>query len=251
MSTLYIDIGNSRIKWALARGTRMGRLRAMSLSQFSRFARALRSTRGVQAVHAVCVAGRPMEQRLRAALRLAGLPAPRFARSSRRAAGVTNAYRDPWRLGADRWVGMIGAWHLAGARRAVCAISAGTALTLDVVDAGGRHRGGLIAPGPEMMVGALLGRTRGIAARAAGARRSKATPLAPPLAGDTRSAITTGSLLAAAGLVERCLAELRARSKLTPAVYLTGGAAPALARLLSRRHRHCPDLVLRGLAVMA
>lgn len=251
MSILYIDIGNSRIKWALARGARLGRQRALPLAQFARFVRALRSTRNVQSVHAVCVAGLSVERRLRAALRLAGLPAPRFARSSRRAAGVINAYRDPWRLGADRWVGMIGAWHLAGARRAVCAISAGTALTLDVVDAAGRHRGGLIAPGPEMMVGALLGRTRGIAARAAGALRSKATPLAPPLAGDTRSAITMGSLLAAAGLVERCLDELRSRSRISPAIYLTGGAAPELARLLSRRYQLCPDLVLRGLAVMA
>ena len=61
----------------------------------------------------------------------------------------------------------VSAWHLAGCFRAICAVSVGTALTIDVVDCDGLHRGGLIAPGPTLMLQSLLRDTAGIAPRAA------------------------------------------------------------------------------------
>src|SRR6187399_106823 len=62
---------------------------------------------------------------------------------------------DPQLLRVDRWVGAVAAWNLAGCYRAVCAISIGTALTIDVVDHDGVHRGGLIAPSPTLMLQSL------------------------------------------------------------------------------------------------
>ena len=252
MSLLLIDIGNSRIKWTHMRASQPGPLQAVPLAQFARFERALQSMRGITGVHAVCVAGGAAEARLRAAVRRCGLPRVQFARSTATAAGVTNAYREPWRLGADRWVSAIGAWHLAGALRPVCVVSAGTALTIDVVDARGRHRGGLIVPGSGLMVRTLLERTHGIAVRAANARRTRsATPALPPLASDTRSAILDGSLLACAALVDRTVRDLRRGLTPRPLVFLTGGGAAALAPQLQTPHRSCPPLVLLGLAVLA
>lgn len=258
MNRLLVDIGNSRIKWSLARGSRLGPMRAVELGQFSRFERWLAAARGIGSAHAVCVAGAEAEAQLQAALTQRGLSPAHFARSSAHAAGVTNGYADPWQLGADRWVAALGAWHEAGRKRAVCSISAGTALTLDVVDARGWHRGGVIAPGPDLMVQTLLGQTHGIAVRAARASRTSArakarrpTPSLPPLAANTRDAVWQGSLIAGAALVDRCVGDAARRLHARPRVFLTGGGAELIASQLQCRFERLPDLVLRGLLVLA
>jgi type III pantothenate kinase len=248
MTHLLVDIGNSRIKWCLARGTVLGPQRVMPLggTGSAGFARLARAARGATAVTAVCVAGPTRERALARALRAAALPAPRFIRSSVAAAGLRNGYRESWRLGADRWVAAIGAWHDAGQRRAVCVIDIGTATTVDVVDAYGRHLGGLITPGPELMQRALLTGTRGIARRARGGARAAVAALAR----DTATAIRLGALHATAALIERSAAAARHAHGPRTLIYLTGGGAEAVLPLLGLRVRACPDLVLRGLAVL-
>src|SRR5690606_23289335 len=80
--------------------------------------------------------------------------------------GVRCAYRDPSRLGVDRWVTVIAAHRAAAARkdgpRPACVINAGTALTFDAVDVRGRHLGGLILPGPRLAAEALASGTERI-----------------------------------------------------------------------------------------
>jgi len=248
MNTLLIDIGNTRIKWALLRGSVQGRQTALPVDNWQGFERAMRGLGRVDCVLVVSVAGAVADRELRAVLKRVALPVPRFVRSSTKLAGVRNGYKDAWRLGADRWMAAIGAWHLAG-RRAVCAVSIGTALTIDVVDARGQHRGGLIAPGPALMVLSLLRDTHGIAPRAA--RRSRGTGTIRPLADNTRDAIELGSLTAAAGLIDRTLSAVRTALGNRPLLLLTGGGAAPVAPLLATRCRSIDDLVLRGLAVVA
>lgn len=253
MNTLLIDIGNSRVKWALLRGQSLGRqqvlpLRGSGATQFRQLIAAALATgpsRAPRAVVAVNVAGEARARALTAAARRAGLPPPLLVTSRRRAAGVRNGYRDAWRLGADRWVAAIAAWHLAGRRRPVCVISAGTALTIDVVDAAGRHRGGLIVPGPQLMVRSLLRDTHGIAARARTARVARSGRFAT----GTRQAIESGAAQACAALIERAAGNARSEYGTRTQIFLTGGAAPALRPLLTLRHVHEPALVLQGLAV--
>jgi type III pantothenate kinase len=248
MTHLLIDVGNSRIKWCVARGARLGRQQVLPLTGTggAAFARIARAARSATAVTAVCVAGDARERALARALRTAGLPPVRFIRSSAAAAGLRNGYREAWRLGADRWAAAIGAWHDAGQRRAVCVIDIGTATTVDVVDTWGRHQGGLITPGPELMQRALLTGTRGIARRSrGGARTTSAT-----LARDTATAIRFGAQQATAALIERAAADARRAHGPRTVIYLTGGGAPAVLPLLRLRVQSCPDLVLRGLAVL-
>lgn len=63
--------------------------------------------------------------------------------------GVRNAYARPAALGVDRWLALIGAWRNRALPTLV--VSSGTALTVDALDGGGQHRGGLIVPGVQMM----------------------------------------------------------------------------------------------------
>lgn len=246
--TLLIDIGNSRLKWSIARNGKLGRLQALDLPKrgLLDLSSLLAVTRGVTQVLVASVAGSARDRALSRQLRTAGLPAPRFIASTPLAAGVRNGYHEPWRLGVDRWVAAIGAWHEAG-QRAVCVVDIGTATTLDVVDAQGRHQGGLIVPGPALMTDSLLAGTQGIAPRAAGGRRAAASGLGR----DTGSALRLGARLATAALVERVARDARRQHGRRCVVMLTGGAAPDILPLLDVELRHCPDLVLRGLAVLA
>lgn len=257
MNTLLFDAGNSRFKWALVRDRRLGAQRAVKHADFGVFGRWLARAPAIDQVIGVNVAGAALERGLRAALRAAGQPRPRFITSSALAGGVRNAYSQPALLGADRWAAAVAAWHRAGCYRTVCAVSVGTALTLDLVDQDGHHRGGLIAPGPTLMLESLLGRTADIAARAAGGSRSGArrrpgtSALVPPLAGSTQAAIHEGCLAAAAGFIDRTINQLARQLHGRPVVFVTGGAsAPVIERLRSACIR-CDDLVLRGVAAIA
>jgi type III pantothenate kinase len=256
MNTLLFDAGNSRFKWALVRNGRLGAQRAAPLADFDEFTASLARAPVLERVVGVNVAGPPLERALRAALRKAGQPRPTFITSSAEAAGVRNAYARPASLGADRWAAAIAAWHRAGCYRTVCAASIGTAITLDLVDQDGHHRGVLIAPGPALMLDALLGRTADIAARAApgssgGRRKSGARPLVPPLTGATRSAIEEGCLAAAAGFIDRTINQLTRRLNGRPVLFVTGGASAAVIARMRSACKPSDDLVLRGVATIA
>jgi type III pantothenate kinase len=72
-----------------------------------------------------------------------------------------------------------------------------------------------------------------------------------PFADNTRDAIERGCRLAVAALVDRSVGEITRRTGTEPRVLLTGGAAPAVAHLLETAADTVPDLVLRGLAMVA
>ena len=83
-----------------------------------------------------------------------------FARSTASACGVTNSYRQPRRLGVDRWVAMIGAW--SEFESSCLVVDAGTAVTIDAIDDTGQHLGGQILPGVALMARALASNTSDI-----------------------------------------------------------------------------------------
>jgi type III pantothenate kinase len=247
MSVLLVDIGNTRIKWARFTNGRMGRQQAAAHADWrsADFARrVIGSARGIDRIVAVSVAGTRVDDAFGAAGQSVGLGV-HFVTSQRQLAGVTTKYVDPWRLGTDRLVAVIGAHHLAKGR-AACVIDVGTTLTIDLVDSRGVHRGGAILPAPQLMVDSLLRNTSGILKRARGAS------VAPTLfARGTRDAIEQGTRYAAAAVIDRAVAEAKHLLRKTPLVLLTGGAASSLRAVLQSRHIHVPDLVLRGLAVIA
>ena len=155
---------------------------------------------------------------------------------------MRTAYRDPAQLGVDRWLAALAAF--AAERSAVCVIDAGTALTVDIVDDSGLHLGGLIAPGPELMRESLV---RGTAQLASGCIEQ-----VNAFADNTADAISLGCGDATRGVLRGVAERLESRA---PGEryrwYLTGGAAPLVAALLERQWIQVPDLVLRGLAVVA
>ena len=247
-ATLLVDIGNTRVKWARFVDGKLARQRAVAHAGWGRedFARhVFGHARGLERIVVVSVAGSRIDKAFAAAARKRAGIAPEFFASKRRVADVTTLYQEPWRLGADRLVGAIGGHRLAK-RRAVCIIGVGTALTLDLVDARGRHLGGAIVPAPSLMKDSLLTQTSGIRRRAQGGAAAGSF-----FARSTRAAIEQGSRYAAAAVIDRAVAEARRLLGRAPLVLLTGGGAPALRPLIRSAHTLVPDLVLQGLAVLA
>lgn len=246
MRVLLVDIGNSRIKWSVLRGEKLGRQKALEHAgltardlQRQVFARPGGFTR----VIAASVAGARLNRMLAATCRRETGLACEFIASARNAAGLTTRYKEPWRLGVDRFMAAIAAYHMARARGA-CVIDLGTAMTMYLVDGLGVHQGGAIVPGPELMVSAVLKNTAGIARRAGGAPVTKGL-----FAQDTRAAISQGARYATAAIIDRAVAEAYKVLQRAPLVLITGGAAVQIEPLLQCSYVSVPDLVLRGVAL--
>ena len=247
MRVLLVDIGNTRIKWARFDGERLGTRRAAVHSAWhsADYARRLfGSARLLECMLVASVAGSRVDRMLAAAARRAGVPA-RFVTVPRRAAGVTVGYLEPWRLGVDRFVAAVGAHHLFKGV-ATCVVGVGTAMTIDLITAAGRHRGGVIIPAPGLMVDTLLNNTHGIRRRARGGASG-----AGLFGRSTRAAIVQGSRYAAAATIDRAVEEASTLLGRRPLVVLTGGEAPAVRPLVRSPCVGVPDLVLRGLAVLS
>jgi type III pantothenate kinase len=129
-------------------------------------------------------------------------------------------------------------------------VNVGTALTIDLVDGQGLHRGGAIAPGPDTMIASLLNGTNGIRRRARGGK-AVGSGARRVFANNTAQGLAAGANFAAAALIDRAAAEARARLGRAPLLLLTGGGADALRTYIKSPLRGVPDLVLRGLAVLA
>jgi type III pantothenate kinase len=244
---LLVDIGNSRIKWAWLTGSRLGKAQAAEYSgwrprDFMR--RVIGSRLDIDRILVASVATDDVAGDLTDGARLAGAPEPERVTTRRRACGVTIAYVDPWRLGVDRMLAMIAA-HRRFPGRPVCAVAVGTAMTLDLVAADGRHRGGAIIPAPPLMIESLFDGTSGIRRRAQGGAAGRGRAL---FGRSTRAAVEQGARFAAAAAVDRAVGEARALVGRKPQLVLTGGGASGIRTLLRSPSLLVPDLVLEGLA---
>jgi type III pantothenate kinase len=233
---LLIDIGNTRSKWALRDAG--GWLSEGSVAHGGEPERALPPPAAVGSVWIAQVFGPEYESRLSLAVAARfGVP-PRILRTPPRQLGLINAYAEPGRLGIDRWLMMLALWREG--RAPFCVVGAGTALTLDGVDASGRHLGGFIAAGVATHREAVLGATRFTT-------REFADELDAGLGRDTESCVRQGAVLASLGAIERG----RAACGSPAHCYLAGGDAERLQALLGGDWTLRPRLVLEGLDAAA
>jgi len=245
---LLFDVGNTRLKWAYytrGRISKSGSVTHEQLRDKGYAALTSRMPRNVTHAAASNVAGPGLATKLSSVIGLHASIDIRFAHCQKHAFGVTTSYRQPRRLGVDRWVAMIGAWNEF--RSALCVVDAGTALTIDVLDRAGLHLGGQIIPGIDMMGDTLRSRTSDIAPAS---RRSKNPGEGLDIFGkSTDDAIAYGSLSAACGAIERAEKRLRSAA-MRPKIVLTGGDASRILKQLNSNVIHRPNLVLQGLATM-
>ncbi len=232
MTTWLFDLGNTRLKFAAlqADGT-PGDTIAIAHDDGGPWLQAMPDGE-VACISSVATPARRVA--LVDALRAAGFSRLHGVHTQLQLAGLRIAYANPRHLGVDRFLALLAARD-AGP---VLLVGVGTAMTCDLLDAEGRHRGGRIAPSPRLMRQALHARA----------------PVLPEHGGeytdfadDTAHALASGCEGAALALIATSLDAGERLLGVRPALWLHGGGAEALRTRLPA-HAWTPDLVLRGLA---
>jgi type III pantothenate kinase len=254
MRFLALDVGNTRLKWALYDQARAG---ARALAQGATFLENIEKLAdgewaalpGPTHVLGCTVAGDAVKRRVQEQLELWDV-SPQWVVSSAAEAGVTNGYDHPARLGSDRWVAMIGARQrllAQGQAQSPClVVMVGTAVTVEALDANGRFLGGLILPGHGIMLRALESGTAGLHVPT-GEVRDFPT--------NTSDALTSGGTFAIAGAVQRMADNLRRHCGLPadrwPVCFMTGGAAWKMAPSMATPFELVDSLIFDGLLEVA
>ena len=249
MSFLAVDIGNTRLKWALyADDARPGaspeRQGAVFIENCGRLAdddwQHLAAPRAMLGSN---VASDAVRRRVEEQMDRWDV-APRWVVPSTQAGGVTNGYDHPTRLGADRWVAVIGARAHARQRGfggPVLVVMVGTAVTVEALSSDGHYLGGLILPGHGIMLRALESGTAGLRVPT-GEVRDFPT--------NTSDALTSGGTYAITGAIERLYRHLQAREGRAPLVLMTGGAGWKVSPALDVPHELIEGLIFDGLLAL-
>jgi type III pantothenate kinase len=235
---LLIDMGNTRLKWAIGKGVDLSPgcpLANTGISQ-NTLRQLWQATAPPDQIAISCVSSSQLFDLVCSVINELWPGVSIFqAKSVITAFGVINAYQQPEKLGVDRWLGLIASYHRH--QKGFCLVGCGTAITLDVVDDSGKHLGGQICPGLRLMKESLAKGTENLGLN------ETIYPLG--LATNTDSAIHSGTLSAACGLIERMFAKQQNALQFV----LTGGDAEIIAQHLSIPVILDLNLTLRGLAL--
>jgi type III pantothenate kinase len=249
MAFLALDIGNTRLKWAqyaaphpgaqlLAEGTEF-------LENIDKLAEGAWSGLSTPTHMLGCVvAGDAVKRRVEDQMEMWDVT-PQWVVSSESEAGLHNGYDYPSRLGADRWVAMIGAYRRMlrqGAPRPMVVVMVGTAVTIEAIDTHGKFLGGHILPGHGIMLRALESGTAGLHVPTGEVRQFPT---------NTSDALTSGGTYAIVGAVQRMMENVRTHCGAEPQCVMTGGAAWKMAPSMSAPFELVDNLIFEGLLEMA
>jgi type III pantothenate kinase len=249
MGFLAIDVGNTRLKWALYDAPKPG---AQVLAQGAEFLDnidtlaegAWAKLRAPKRMLGCVVASDAIKHRVQDQMELWDVN-PQWVISSAQEAGLTNGYDHPARLGPDRWIAMIGAWHRmlrAGPARPIVVAMVGTAVTVEAIDATGKFLGGYILPGHGIMLRALESGTAGLHVPTGEVR---------PFPTNNSDALTSGGTYAIAGAVECMVQHVRSHCGGEPLCIMTGGAGWKMAPSMNLPVELVDNLIFDGLLEMA
>ena len=243
-----IDCGNTRIKWArFDGGRRDGEGHAPlhgAADPYAALAAAIPARPG--RVLVANVAGSQAAAEIAAAVESAAGLRAEFVSVSAEAGGIVCGYKAPETLGVDRWLAMIATRRSVDGPFAV--VCAGTALTFDAVDAGGKHLGGFIVPGDRLMIESLVRHAEQIPDIEPDADPGRDTGV---LGLSTLEAVSRGTRLALAGAVSAAVASVADSLARPVPVVVTGGDGAMLVKWLACDSLFRSDLVLDGLAALA
>ena len=156
---------------------------------------------------------------------------PQYALVTRKKAGVSNGYKVLSQMGVDRWLAVLAAFQVIKGPCVV--VDCGTACTVDVIAAGGQHRGGYIVPGLRMMSDVLFRAAEGVTSSTISS--STMPYVIPPTFGQsTTTAVSAGLPAMIIGLIEYTLSDNLLSDNEIP-LLLTGGDGKKFQQVLTNR----------------
>ncbi|MGC8865076.1 MAG: type III pantothenate kinase [Bacteroidales bacterium] len=234
--SLCIDIGNTNVKTAVFRGTQMDELLIMPTRTFNDASKLLRKVKANK-IHGAILSNVSQQKtelvnQLKAAIPLVielnfQTPLP-----------IEIKYESPSTLGTDRIAAASAAWHKAGCRPSL-AITCGTCIIYDYIDAKGNYLGGAISPGLRQRLKVLHEQS---------ARLPWVEPQdAPAFPGkNTQQSILAGVMRGIIHEIDGFVDELK-QSQPNLHVFLSGGDAHYFATQLKNSIFAAPNLIMEGL----
>lgn len=253
---LTVDIGNSRIKWAswaadriVARGV-ADYTDEQTIGLFDKLFSALNESPSV--IYALCVAGDARQKAFSSWVKQRWQLDIAFLNTAKQYKNIINAYAEPSQHGVDRWAAIVAGFQ-GNPGCSICVISAGTAITFDLVMQSGQHLGGYILPSYASMQKSLLSDTANLESKLFESSRITTPVVQQSVPANTNDAINQGlHKLLQAGIREICqYASSRLGGQVK--ILITGGFAETILRYpdMPVMHYH-PDLVMQGLySIMA
>ncbi|MBW9262416.1 MAG: type III pantothenate kinase [Candidatus Thiodiazotropha sp. (ex. Lucinisca nassula)] len=239
---LFVDIGNTAIKWANELELQSSIVHRASSHQIpDSIDRAWLDMVAPSEVHIASVRTSEISDRISHWIAQHWQAKVRFSTTVQQELGVTAGYSAPSQLGVDRWLGLLAAHQIGGGPKLV--VDCGSATTADGVDESGQHLGGLILPGLQL-IGKCLQLNTDLSFGESGLNLNG-------FATDTAAGVQSGAMLTHLCVVERLLQDLEQRCGQTAECIITGGSADSLSAHLSATHQVIPDLVLQGLALQS
>jgi len=245
---LTVDIGNSRIKWALWRADKIVERGAATHAidnHADGFDELFSKVGKPTYIFAVCVAGNKLSQGLSEWSKQHWQLGVEFLKTQKHFSNISNniinAYENPEQHGVDRWAGVV-ASHQSCPGSSVCVINAGTATTFDLINKDGRHLGGYILPSYVTMHKALLADTANVKSEFNVRYSESSVP------DNTNDAVNQGlHKLLQAGVREICqFAKQKMESPMQ--IIISGGFAKTILSYPDMPDMiHQPDLVMQGL----
>jgi type III pantothenate kinase len=242
--TLYADIGNSRVK-LIAEEEVFGNETSFSYeiaSLSETLAPALKDFPDPKRVIVSNVAGQIVAEKFQQACLDAWTISPEFLTVESECCGISIGYKDPSQLGIDRWLGMIAAWNLY--KTDICVVDCGTAITVDIVTHEGKHLGGYIIPGFDIMNDALRSKT--ILKNTVVTADSTLAP-----GTTTQDCMANGAMLAIKSFLEAIINRLNKQHGYTFSCIITGGASELIGNQLNIETHYERNLLFTGMKLVA
>lgn len=253
---MFIDAGNSRVKWASydTQTTKLGVITAESYSihkgnnKYLTVNQLLEREKPARVI-LVHVLGANFEQAILSQCHQLQIKC-QFVTSSITCCGVTNGYDIAENFGADRFVALIAAHHLFPQEN-VIVIDAGTAVTIDMVDSKGLHLGGVILPGLQLWIDTLIKNTQ--------LQHTSVIEMPDVFAKNTQMGIDSGRLMGLSGAILHVCNVMEKTMDQSIKRIFCGGDSRLLAEYYQQIHQWkssknnnilIPDLVINGLQVI-
>lgn len=165
-----------------------------------------------------------------------------FIESEAERFNVQCAYDDPSTFGVDRWLGLLGAEKLFP-QQASLIVDSGTATTIDLLSSTGKHQGGWILPGIDLMFSSVINNTDKVFATPKKIEKIR-------FASNTSDAVNQANWAATLGCITSAMSTanqhyLQPNESLN--VILTGGNAQQLSQLIDVEFRLIENLVFIGM----
>lgn len=248
---LLIDIGNSRVKWSTLSA---GILSAQSARPYHDNVIAICDTLFQQdaltQIILVHVLGKPFDNKIK---RIAKQYFVKLliVHSESQAYGIETRYQQAEKLGADRFVAMIAAQQLNNHKAAEhhIVIDCGTAITIDAIEATGKHIGGTILPGLHLCQESLINKAHNLQQIKQALSHTKLDLLAKT----TAQGVKSGCYYGLAAAIDKICEKME--QKLTPQHtvkrIICGGDAKNIHNLLNRKYELNENLLMQGLQFIA